>query len=120
MARAGDFDYRFDSWIGHSSESPVTPSPTGKTESAATAARSEISRRYEIPSMSGTRFAALQSFFEEPNGSNRSLISFNADEPSATPAALLALETDRNEWDGMWTYRRPLVERLDAYIRENL
>lgn len=31
-------------------------------------------------------------------------------------AALVAVENERNEWDGMWTYRPELVADIDAYV----
>lgn len=35
-------------------------------------------------------------------------------------AALVALETGENEWDGMWTYRPGLVADIESYIRQTL
>ncbi|WP_096389966.1 DICT sensory domain-containing protein [Halopenitus persicus] len=36
------------------------------------------------------------------------------------PAALVALEDERNVWDGFWTYRPGLVVEIDAYLQRAL
>jgi hypothetical protein len=40
-------------------------------------------------------------------------------DPTADPAALLALETGPNIWDAMWTYDAERVERIQRYVIEN-
>jgi DICT domain-containing protein len=39
---------------------------------------------------------------------------------AAEAAALVAVETGENEWDGMWTYRPGLVADIEAYIQRAL
>jgi hypothetical protein len=36
------------------------------------------------------------------------------------PAALLAIELDEGQWDGLWTYDETFVEELTEYIQVNL
>ncbi|MFB6096727.1 MAG: DICT sensory domain-containing protein [Haloferacaceae archaeon] len=38
----------------------------------------------------------------------------------AEPVALLAIETERNSWEGFWTYRPELVAGVNRYIERNL
>jgi hypothetical protein len=35
-------------------------------------------------------------------------------------AALLTLEDEPNVWDGFWTFRQPLVEKLETHIADNI
>jgi len=39
---------------------------------------------------------------------------------TADHAALLALEDEPNVWDGFWTFRADLVDRIEGYIAENV
>mgnify|MGYP006283614125 FL=1 len=39
---------------------------------------------------------------------------------TADHAALLALEDEPNVWDGFWTFRPELVDRIERYIAENV
>jgi hypothetical protein len=36
------------------------------------------------------------------------------------PAALVALEDEPNLWDGFWTFRPELVDRIDHHIATSL
>ncbi|MFA9518213.1 DICT sensory domain-containing protein [Halopenitus sp. H-Gu1] len=47
-------------------------------------------------------------------------VVFTPEDPGADHVGLLALEDDRNVWDGFWTYRADLVRELDAYIETAL
>lgn len=40
--------------------------------------------------------------------------------PDTDHAALVALEDEPNLWDGFWTFRPKLVERIDDYIADCL
>ena len=42
------------------------------------------------------------------------------DSPLADHAALVALEDEPNVWDGFWTFRPELVERIERYIARNV
>jgi len=84
----------------------------------------------------------LRGFFDEIDASSRSLVVVNRSKPepvhkgrsypyrrswfvvftplpaaeSARHAALVALEDEPNVWDGFWTFRPELVDRIDRHI----
>ena len=35
-------------------------------------------------------------------------------------AALVAIESERNVWDGFWTFRPDLVARIETYIADHV
>ena len=43
-----------------------------------------------------------------------------ADSDTADHAALLALEDEPNVWEGFWTFRPDLVDRIERYIADNV
>lgn len=43
-----------------------------------------------------------------------------SDAESEGPAALVALEDEPNVWDGFWTFRSELVDRIERHIAETL
>lgn len=47
-------------------------------------------------------------------------VVFVPEDPDETHAALVALETGRNEWRGMWTYEPERVRRVDRYLERRL
>jgi len=60
----------------------------------------------------GTSYPYRRSWFvvfRPPEGNN-----------PADHAALLALEDEPNVWDGFWTFRSELVDRLERYIADNV
>ncbi|UVE52341.1 histidine kinase (plasmid) [Haloferax larsenii] len=42
------------------------------------------------------------------------------DHEVGAPVALLALETEPRRWEGYWTFRPDLVEKIDGYITRNM
>ena len=66
----------------------------------------------------GTSYPYRKSWFvvfTPPGGADATESSGPADH-----AALVALETEPNVWDGFWTFRPELVKRIEHYIAENV
>ncbi|QHS17830.1 DICT sensory domain-containing protein [Halopenitus persicus] len=57
-----------------------------------------------------------------PSGASRdgAVAGDSGSESAPGPAALVALEDERNVWDGFWTYRPDLVAEIDEHLRRAL